>query len=85
MLYPPGEVYRYARASGGQVVESNSKKLPAKLARLIDDIRMRYSLSYHPSVARPAGRFCAIKVKLAPEVKKAQKDLVVEARQGYYR
>jgi VWFA-related protein len=85
MLYPPGEVYRYARASGGQVVESNSKKLPAKLARLIDDIRMRYSLSYHPSVARPAGRFCTIKVKLAPEIKKTQKNLVVEARQGYYR
>lgn len=85
MLYPPGEVYKYARATGGQVVESGSKKLPDKLAQLIDDIRLRYSLGYHPSVARPSGRFCAIKVKLAPEVKKAQKNLVVEAKQGYYR
>jgi VWFA-related protein len=85
MLYPPGEVYKYARSTGGQVVESSSKKLPAKLAQLIDDIRLRYSLGYHPSATKPKGRFCAIKVKLTPEVKKAQKDLVVEAKQGYYR
>jgi VWFA-related protein len=85
MLYPPGEVYKYAKATGGQVVESSSKRLPDKLAQLIDDIRMRYSLGYHPSVAKPKGRFCAIKVKLAPEVKKAQTHLLVEAKQGYYR
>jgi VWFA-related protein len=85
MLYPPGEVYKYAQASGGEVVESNSRKLPAKLAQLIDDIRMRYSLGYHPSMAKPKGKFCAIKVDLAADVKKTQKDLVVEAKRGYYR
>jgi VWFA-related protein len=85
MLYPPGEVYKYAQATGGHVVESSTKKLPAKLAQLIDDIRLRYNLGYHPSETKPAGRFCAIKVKLTPEVQKAQKDLVVEAKQGYYR
>jgi hypothetical protein len=46
---------------------------------------MRYSLGYHPSVQRPKGKFCSIKVKLAPEVKKSVGDVVVEARQGYYR
>jgi VWFA-related protein len=85
MLYPPGEVYRYAQATGGQVVGSSSKKLPAKLAQLIDDLRMRYSLGYHPSAARPQGKFCTIKVKLAPELTKTHKGLLVEAKQGYYR
>jgi hypothetical protein len=85
MLYPPGEVYKYAQATGGQVVESSSKKLPAKLAQLIDDLRLRYSLGYHPSAAQPSGKFCTIKVKLAPEVRKSQKSFVVEAKQGYYR
>jgi VWFA-related protein len=85
MLYPPGEVYRYARASGGLVLESSGKKLKARLAEMIDDIRLRYSLGYHPSAVKPKGKFCAIKVKLAPEVKKSQKNLVVEAKQGYYR
>jgi VWFA-related protein len=85
MMYPPGEVYKYAQATGGQVVEASGKKLKARLEELIDDLRMRYSLSYHPSTQKPKGKFCTIKVKLAPEIKKSQKDLVVEAKQGYYR
>jgi VWFA-related protein len=85
MMYPPGEVNKYAEATGCQVLESSGKKLKTRLAELIDDLRMRYSLSYHPSLPKPKGKFCKIKVKLAPEIKKAQKDLIVEAKQGYYR
>jgi VWFA-related protein len=85
MLYPPGEVYKYARATGGQVIEVGGKKLKTRLAELIDDLRLRYSLSYHPSGQKPKGTFCSIQIKLAPEIKKTQKDLVVEAKQGYYR
>jgi VWFA-related protein len=85
MMYPPGEVHRYAEATGCQVLESSGKKLKARLAELIDDLRLRYSLSYHPSAQKPKGKFCKIKVKLTPEIKKAQKDLIVEAKQGYYR
>jgi len=85
MMHPPGDVYKYANATGGLVVESSEKKLPAKLAELIDDLRLRYTLGYSPSVAKPHGSFCTLKVELAPEVKKLRKELVVEARQGYYR
>ena len=85
MLHPPGEVYKYAAATGGQVIEFKKKELKSKLAALIDDLRMRYSLAYHPSAQKPKGKFCTIKVKLAPEVKKAMGDVIVEARQGYYR
>lgn len=85
MRNPPGDVYQYAKATGGVVVESSEKKSPAKLAELIDDLRLRYTLGYNPSVAKPQGTFCNIKVELAPEVKKLQKNLVIEARQGYYR
>lgn len=85
MLHPPGEVYKYAAATGGQVIEYKKKELNEKLAALIDDLRMRYSLGYHPSAQKPRGKFCAIKVKLAPEARKAVGDVVVEARQGYYR
>ncbi|MGB9119804.1 MAG: VWA domain-containing protein, partial [Candidatus Angelobacter sp.] len=67
MLHPPGEVYRYAAVTGGQVIEFKKKELKEKLALLIDDLRMRYTLAYHPSRQRPKGKYCAIKVKLAPE------------------
>src|ERR1700731_872863 len=85
MLHPPGEVYKYASATGGQVIEFKKKELQEKLTLLIDDLRMRYSLGYHPSGQKPKGKYCAIKVKLAPETKKAVGKVEVEARQGYYR
>jgi VWFA-related protein len=84
MQYPPGDVFRYAAATGGQVMELTGKQAQQRLAEMIDDIRLRYILAYHPSAGKPAGRFCTIKVKLAPELSK-QKNLVVEAKQGYYR
>lgn len=85
MLHPPGEVYKYAAATGGQVIEFKKKELKDKLAALIDDLRMRYSLGYHPSAQKLKGKFCTIKVKLTAEAKKTAGDVVVEARQGYYR
>src|SRR6478609_4015021 len=85
MLHPPGEVYKYAAATGGQVIEFKQKELQQKLAMMIDDLRMRYSLGYHPSTQKPKGKYCAIKVRLAPEAKRNVGDVIVEARQGYYR
>jgi VWFA-related protein len=84
MLYPPGDVYKYAQATGGQVIEASAKKMRARIAQLIDDLRLRYSLSYHPSAEKPKGKFCAIKVRVAPRVK-SQGNVLVEAKQGYYR
>jgi VWFA-related protein len=85
MLYPPGSVDKYTRMTGGRVVESSGKKLHQQLAGLIDEIRLRYSLGYRPSSRKPAGKYCAIKVKLAPELRLTQKNLMVEAKSGYYR
>ena len=85
MLHPPGEVSKYSAVTGGRVIEYKQKELNQKLAALIDDLRMRYSLGYHPSAQKPRGKFCAIRVKLSPEAKKAAGEVLVEARQGYYR
>lgn len=85
MLHPPGEVYKYASVSGGQVIEFKKKELNEKLALLIDDLRLRYSLGYHPSRQKAKGKYCAIKVKLTPEARKNLGDVMVEAREGYYR
>ncbi|HEU4415392.1 MAG TPA: VWA domain-containing protein [Candidatus Angelobacter sp.] len=85
MLHPPGEVNKYAAATGGQVIEFRKKELSDKLAGLIDDLRMRYSLGYHPTAQKPKGKYCAIKVRLTPEAKRTAGNVVLEARQGYYR
>ena len=85
MLYPPGEVGLYAHETGGEVLESSAKQLQKKLAQLIDDIRLRYTLGYHPSATRHKGRFCAIKVKLSPDLERTEHSPLIEARRGYYR
>lgn len=85
MLYPPGEVYKYTRMTGGRVVESSGKKLDQQLAKLIDEIRLRYCLGYRPSAAKARGKYCTIKVKLSPELRRSQKNLEIEAKSGYYR
>lgn len=85
LLYPPGDVHNYARATGGQVVEPSRKHIDERLASLIDDIRKRYTLAYHPVTKKPKGKFCRIEVKLSPDARKTHEGAVIEAREGYYR
>jgi hypothetical protein len=85
MLYPPGDVHNYARATGGQVMEPSRKHIDERLALLIDDIRKRYTLGYYPTGQKPKGQFCSIEVKLSPDARKEHEGAVIEARQGYYR
>lgn len=85
MQHPPGDVYEYAVATDGDVVEAAGKKTADRLAEMIDSIRLRYTLSYHPVTQRPPGHFCAIKVKLTPAARKAHGGIVIEAKRGYYR
>lgn len=83
--YPPGDVYRYTRQTGGQVVESySSKKVSAKMANLIDQIRTRYALGYHPS-SDGQERFREIRLEISPEVQQREGKVIVETRRGYYR
>jgi hypothetical protein len=82
---PPGDVFKYADRTGGQVMKSERKQVSSKLAELIDQIRTRYSLGYRPSFKKPPGTFCKIRVAMNPEVEKREGRLLVRAKQGYYR
>lgn len=82
---PPGNVHKYAEATGGEVMTSSKKDVSTKLAQLIDEIRSRYTLGYYPSSKQPKDTFCAIKVELAPETMKREGRLLVRTKQGYYR
>jgi VWFA-related protein len=84
--YPPGDVYKYTRQTGGEVVESySSKKISAKMAELIDQIRTRYALSYHPMTNSAKGKFHEIRLEVSREVVKREGKVIVETKRGYYR
>jgi VWFA-related protein len=82
---PPGDVHKYAERTGGEVMKSSKDEVSAKLARMIDEIRTRYTLAYYPSVPQGKGKFCQIKVRMTPEAEKRAGRLAVRAKTGYYR
>ena len=86
LQFPPGDVYKYTQQTGGQVVESySSKKISAKMAELIDQIRTRYALGYRPMADSQTGKFREIKLEISPEVQKREGKVIIETRKGYYR
>jgi VWFA-related protein len=85
MRNPPGNVYKYAESTGGDVMTSSKEDVSAKLAQLIDQIRTRYTLGYYPSVKQPKGKFCELKVQIAAEVQKHEGRMLVRTKKGYYR
>src|SRR5579863_1059790 len=84
--HPPGDVYRYTRQTGGEVLESYSrKKVALKMAQLIDQIRTRYALGYHPAGDNETGKFHGIRLEVSPEVQSREGKLIIETKLGYYR
>jgi VWFA-related protein len=82
---PPGNVYKYAESTGGDVMTSSKEDVSAKLAKLIDQIRTRYTLGYYPSVNQPKDKFCELKVQISPEAQKREGTVIVRTKKGYYR
>lgn len=82
---PPGDVYRYADRTGGEVMKSSKEEVSAKLAQLIDEIRTRYTIGYYPSTTQPKDKFCTIKIQIRKEAEKHTGRLLVRTKQGYYR
>jgi VWFA-related protein len=83
-----GDIRKYAELTGGPVLDTSKKEIAARLAELVDQIRLRYTIGYKPSIAKPEGTYCKLQLKLAPEALKARADLRklrVRTRQGYYR
>jgi len=86
LQYPPGDVFKYTQQTGGEVVESYStRKVALAMAGLIDQIRTRYALGYHPRDDDPQPTFRQIRLEIAPEVQNREGKLIVETKKGYYR
>ncbi|MFL6210113.1 MAG: VWA domain-containing protein [Pyrinomonadaceae bacterium] len=83
--HPPGDVYKYAEQTGGEVLRSNKEEVSSKLAELFDHLRTRYSLGYRPAVEQPPGKFCKLKLTVTPGVEQREGKVLVKARAGYYR
>lgn len=82
---PPGDAYKYAERTGGDVMKSSRDQVSTKLAQMIDEIRTRYTIGYYPSVKQLKGKFCEIKLQISPDAEKRLGRTVVRTKKGYYR
>jgi VWFA-related protein len=81
--HPPGNAFKYAEQTGGEVMGSNKDEVSQKLAVLIDHLRTRYTISYHPSSEKPAGTFCRVKLEVASQTDSSK--IAIRTRAGYIR
>lgn len=83
-----GEIKKYADLTGGPVLDTSNRKIAARLAAMIDQLRGRYTLGYKPSAGKPAGTFCKLELRLTPEARHQlpnQRNIIVRTSRGYYR
>jgi VWFA-related protein len=83
--YPPGDAHKYTELTGGFAAAMRGHGVEERLAEIIDDLRGRYTIGYRPTEEKPPGRFCRVKVVLAPGAPLRPQEWKVLARDGYYR
>ncbi len=52
---------------------------------MIDRIRSRYTLGYHPFSSNQPGQFYQLRLKMTPEAEQREGKLLVQTRRGFYR
>jgi VWFA-related protein len=70
--------------TGGILSQVDKDDVTAKLARLIERLRSRYSLGYTPLDIKADGKFRNIKLTVVPEVEQREGRVTIVARKGYY-
>lgn len=70
--------------TGGIFSQVDKEDVTAKLTRLIERLRSRYSLGYTPRNITRDGKFRHIKLKVMPEVERREGKVTIVARKGYY-
>lgn len=80
-----GSVEKIARETGGEVMEVDRVgSVASALGAVIERLKTRYTLGYHPSNKARDGGFRRIEVRLADRFGRPQQDYFVFAKRGYY-
>jgi VWFA-related protein len=80
-VYPGIE--RYVDQTGGEIVRADSHDVAAKLALLIEHLRLRYALGFRPTDTSEDDKFRPVEIKFVSG-ERNEKSIVVLTRRGYY-
>jgi Ca-activated chloride channel family protein len=74
-------LYKLAEQTGGRVLfPASPKDVTKAFAKIEEELRSRYAVSYKPSGFAPDGHYRTIKI----EARKGGEKMVIRARKGYY-
>jgi len=73
----------FVAETGGILLQVDKDDVTAKLARLIERLRSRYSLGYTPLILKRDGKFREIKLRLMPHVERREGEVIIVSRKGY--
>jgi Ca-activated chloride channel family protein len=75
------DLRKLAEQTGGRILSPHDPKQVAKaFAKISEELRSRYAVSYKPAAFTPDGRYRTIKI----EARKTGEKLEIRARKGYY-
>lgn len=76
-------VNEYVEQTGGEILDAENNKVDAKLALVIDRLRVRYAIGFKPTDTTEDGRFRRVEIRITSAKKKDEKAVVLTKR-GYY-
>ena len=76
-------VNEFVERTGGELLDAENDKVDAKLALVIDRLRLRYAIGFKPTNTTEDGRFRPVEIRMASAKKKDEKAVVLTKR-GYY-
>jgi len=79
--FTPADVFHLAEETGGEAIKSD--RADTSFKEMVERIRLRYTLAYHPPEAKP-GTFRHITVDLTPQARKWYPAAELHARPGYW-
>jgi VWFA-related protein len=77
-------VNSYCEETGGEVLGADRSEVNTRLAEMFTRLRTRYTIGFRPPANSEEGNFRRVRIQLTPAIIKANKKLVVRARNGYY-
>jgi VWFA-related protein len=74
----------FVQQTGGEMMNSPKSEVDRKLGDLFEQMRARYTIGFSSTNTNYDGKFRNISLKLSSERQKANGDLTVRTRRGYY-
>jgi len=79
-----GGVSYFAERTGGVAIKANGAAVGRVFVEMMEMLRARYTLGYHPPASPADGKLREIKLTVNPRVQQEQGEVLILTRHGYY-